>query len=289
MEIPPILMAVWERSAERVAQLARKDPSAVNDVSTGKAPLHAAAEPENDEIGRVLLDHGADPNVRDYLGTMPLHLAALRGAASFCRLLIERGAAINAYDGACVSPLGYALFSFADGAGDCAKLLRAAGAAEDLITAIYSGDDELIAALLRDKAGDERHRRQLARSIPELLGSWKKEALRAWTPETTEEGVLRQVVAKHLPSLDLLLARGAQMDLPGIIVNQTALFEAICESPTQDILIRPLLERPPRPDAAWAGSRNRPLCTLSRRRRAAGIRRPLKGLEKICSHCTRLA
>lgn len=234
-----------------MAKIVKADPSVIDDNSTGRTALHEAVQSNHDEIGKILLDHGANPNVRDYSGQTPLHDAALTGAVSFGRLLIERGAVVDAYGRGDVSPLGWALFSGADGAAECASLLREAGAAEDLITAIYSGDDELIRNILAEKSQDQRHRRQLARCIPDLIHSWRNEALRAWTrmPEAKEEVFLSQVVAKHLPILDLLLGSGAQLGvpgmlrLPGLTVAQTAVYEALCSSGSQDILIRPLLER----------------------------------------------
>jgi len=245
MQTPPLIRAIWEGSAKAVAKIAQADPSVVNDISTGQSALHEAAQGNKFKIGKVLLDHGANPNLGNDNGHTPLHDAASNGAASFCRLLIQRGAVLDAYGKRDVSPLGEALCSWADGAAECVKLLRKAGAAEDLITAIYSGDDALIAKLLAEKSQDQRHQRQLARCIPDLLLSWKYEAQRAWMHDTSQEHeeVLSQVVAKHLPTLDLLLAHGAQIDMPGNTVSQTALFLALSDMLTQDILVRPLLER----------------------------------------------
>ena len=245
METPALIHAVWEGSAAAVAKIAQADPAAVSDISTGQSALHVAAQGNKFKIGKVLLDHGADPNLGNYNGHTPLHNAASNGAASFCRLLIQRGAVLDVYGNRDVSPLGEALCSWADGAAECAKLLRKARAAEDLITAIFSGDDALIAKLLVEKSHDERHQRQLARCIPDLLLSWKYEAQRAWMLDTSQEheDVLSQVVAKHLPTLDLLLARGAQIDMPGNTFSETALFLVLRDMLTQGILVRPLLER----------------------------------------------
>lgn len=116
----------------RVAQLIAAEPSCVNDVSPdgfspvgysaffghpailralleagGRpdspsqnamrvCPIHSAAattDPERAlELSKLLLDAGADPNVRQQGGYTPLHEAALHGKLELLRLLLERGA-----------------------------------------------------------------------------------------------------------------------------------------------------------------------------------------------------
>lgn len=52
-------------------------------------PLHIAAFKDKHDVAEVLLDHGADPNVRDKFGMTPLHVAAMRGNMELVRRLIE--------------------------------------------------------------------------------------------------------------------------------------------------------------------------------------------------------
>jgi hypothetical protein len=62
----------------------------------GFTPLHVAAGRGDAESARLLLDAGADPNVRDGpLGRTPLHWAAQAGAAEVLRVLLDRGADPN--------------------------------------------------------------------------------------------------------------------------------------------------------------------------------------------------
>lgn len=58
---------------------------------------------------KVLLEHGANPNLRNKAGSTPLHDAALKGTGEVIELLLEHGADINARDGESSStPLHFA-------------------------------------------------------------------------------------------------------------------------------------------------------------------------------------
>ncbi len=60
--------------------------------STGKTALHWAAAQGNDNIVRLLLDHGFTINTQDEEGNTPLHLAARNGNLSTVKLLLARDA-----------------------------------------------------------------------------------------------------------------------------------------------------------------------------------------------------
>ncbi|KAN0142107.1 Ankyrin repeat-containing domain protein [Lactarius tabidus] len=61
--------------------------------------LHGAAFKGKHELARVLLDHGADPNVRNEKGEIPLHLVPQdHECDKIATLLLERGADMNARD-----------------------------------------------------------------------------------------------------------------------------------------------------------------------------------------------
>jgi ankyrin repeat protein len=63
--------------------------------------LHWASGCHNFKDGsvlRLLLEHGADINVRSRSGWTPLYLASMNGALEVVRLLLEHGADVEAKD-----------------------------------------------------------------------------------------------------------------------------------------------------------------------------------------------
>lgn len=70
-----------------------------------KTPLHIAAKESFYEIGKLLLDFGADINTLDAGLCTPLHWSANKGDEEFVRLLLEYRANPNARDLAWSTPL----------------------------------------------------------------------------------------------------------------------------------------------------------------------------------------
>lgn len=70
-----------------------------------KTPLHIAAKESLYEIGKLLLDFGADINTLDAGLCTPLHWSANKGDEEFVRLLLEHKANPNARDLAWSTPL----------------------------------------------------------------------------------------------------------------------------------------------------------------------------------------
>jgi ankyrin repeat protein len=56
------------------------------------APLQSAAAGKHVKIAKLLLDYGADPNIREQGGYTPLHAAAQNGDEEMIRMLLFRGA-----------------------------------------------------------------------------------------------------------------------------------------------------------------------------------------------------
>ncbi len=93
------------------------DPDAHgNGWMTGTA-LHSAATSGSVEIGRMVLDAGADPKARQSHGWTPLHSAAQNGNAALTALLLERGA-----DPAATNDDGKSVLELARDGGDAATI-----------------------------------------------------------------------------------------------------------------------------------------------------------------------
>ncbi|CAN0527134.1 unnamed protein product, partial [Scytosiphon promiscuus] len=58
---------------------------------TGDTPLHRAAHFHHATISRILLQAGADPNLRDHRGVSPLYIAAGTGCGEIVADLLEAG------------------------------------------------------------------------------------------------------------------------------------------------------------------------------------------------------
>ena len=89
-------------------------------------PLHSAAASCSLEIARLLLDHGADPNLKQQGGFTPLHTASHNGQIEMADLLLTHGADINLVNDAGETALQIALNS---NKGEMTAFLREHGAA----------------------------------------------------------------------------------------------------------------------------------------------------------------
>lgn len=133
-DITPDNFSHWARAPDRISQLkhfiARGAPLDAADRS-GDTPLLAAVKRLNVEAVRLLLEAGANRNVRDAEGVTALHLAARRQGPSdepwltMARLLVAGKADLTATAGAGATPLHTAIdFKF----GKMARLLVESGA-----------------------------------------------------------------------------------------------------------------------------------------------------------------
>jgi ankyrin repeat protein len=78
-----------------IAEYLTKAGAAVNSPAHNElkaAPLHSAAAGRHEKIVRMLLEHRADPNVREQGGFTPLHTAAQNGDIDTIRALLLGGA-----------------------------------------------------------------------------------------------------------------------------------------------------------------------------------------------------
>ena len=96
-------LAAFLGGAEAVRVLLERGADADDDADNpfGVRPVHAASAAHDHETLRLLLEAGADPNLRQRGGFVPLHEAAHSDDVVMARLLLEHGAdpALAADDG----------------------------------------------------------------------------------------------------------------------------------------------------------------------------------------------
>jgi ankyrin repeat protein len=98
------------------------------------SPLMWAAEENNIEMMTLLLDNGADPNLRNRRGMSALLLAAKNGHVDAVKLLLDRGADVEC-DAQGVTPLHAAV---AYGHLDAVRLILGCGAKDNKWLALQS-------------------------------------------------------------------------------------------------------------------------------------------------------
>jgi len=107
----PIGLAAFFKQPQ-AAQILLENNADVNSPSHNAQkvpPLNSACASGSLEIAGMLLEHGADPNLRQEGGFVPLHNAAQNGLAELIELLLDHGAEINLRAASGQTPLGFAL------------------------------------------------------------------------------------------------------------------------------------------------------------------------------------
>ena len=100
----PLHLAAFNRKLEAVQMLLGHNTDINSLDECGKTPLHESVSksffPEGEvaNVVRVLLQRGADPNMRDLEHSTPLHAASSWGWLEVTRLLLRHGANINEKD-----------------------------------------------------------------------------------------------------------------------------------------------------------------------------------------------
>ncbi|KAL2656279.1 hypothetical protein AAZV13_04G111900 [Glycine max] len=85
------------RELVRILLAAGADPSA-QDSQNGRTALHTAAMTNDVDLVKVILGAGVDVNIRNVHNSIPLHLALARGAKACVGLLLDAGADYNLKD-----------------------------------------------------------------------------------------------------------------------------------------------------------------------------------------------
>ena len=108
----PLIIAILNNQIESVQLLCTlgADVNHTTDKIHGYRPLHFAAEQDNSEIIKLLIEYGALLNAQTLTGCTPLHLAAMNGNLEATRWLGLNGASVDVsefYNG--YTPLHYAM------------------------------------------------------------------------------------------------------------------------------------------------------------------------------------
>lgn len=150
-----ICTACYIGDIERVRELLREDAGLANRPSDyvtyyacSGTPIRNAAAGGHIEIVRLLLEHGADPNLREE-GIAPLghalHMAVCNGYREIVELLLEHGAHPNVPVESSADTLSAAM---RNGDQEMVKLLASRGAARSMELLGYYGDVVTAAAML---------------------------------------------------------------------------------------------------------------------------------------------
>ena len=145
---------------EKISELFIEAGVDVNAQSIGNTPLAFAAERNNLEITKLLIENGADVNKKNDLGSAPLHYATRYNNLEMVKLLVKNGADVNQISSLDDNvPLEYAIYN---DNSEMAKFLVEAGAdvnsaEEGLYTtplneAVKSGNLETVQFLIENGA-----------------------------------------------------------------------------------------------------------------------------------------
>jgi uncharacterized protein len=123
----PLGLAAFFGNKETVDALlqAGADVNQQSRESMKVSALHSSAAARRPDIAALLLDNGANPNLRAEAGVTVFHEAAATGQIDLAEMLLQHGGDVNATDNSGKTPLAYAI----DGKKDTMTVwLRAHGA-----------------------------------------------------------------------------------------------------------------------------------------------------------------
>jgi ankyrin repeat protein len=236
--IQALLTAAEHGDVALVAALLDTHPDIVNERAvleghTGlRTALHFAVNRDSTAVVALLLERGADPNIRDEGdNAMPLHFAAEHGAIGIVRLLVEHGAdPIGSGDEHELDVIGWATVFAREPSAELVDYLLAHGARHNIASAVATGATDAIRAIAAhspaaiDKPMDatNHRRRQLhlavvrgqTRSLATLLelgADMEMEDAAGLTP------LDQAALSGERAMAELLIEHGARIRLPAAV------------------------------------------------------------------------
>lgn len=90
-----VVAAIRAGQAAEAARVLDREPSLVEELFEERTPLHEAVAANQPAIVRLLLERGADPDVRDGDGRLPLHRCIELGRDAIVTILLAGGASLD--------------------------------------------------------------------------------------------------------------------------------------------------------------------------------------------------
>ena len=213
--------AVFLGGLAKVRALLQANPALANEVdpSSGQTPLHYAVQQKRLEIARELLNHGADPNLRDKSGNTPLTAAVAWGGLQEAELLLAHGADINVRDNR-----GGTLLHAAVRAGNrtTVEFLLSKGASPDATNQVGAFPlDEVLDSL------------RVSTNAPDIVALLLEHDALHHVMKPGRETLLHRAATRSDATniITLLLARGADIDVTNAF-GGTPLFRAVFSGST---------------------------------------------------------
>ena len=175
----------------------------------GMTPLSIAVWLAHKEDVHFLLENGADVNAKDSDGRTPLTHATANGHAEITKFLIEKGADVNAEDSGGSTPLMYAT---GNGHSEIAKLLIEKGADVNAKDARYSRTPLMHAAWFCNA--------EIVKLLIEKSADVNAKTSSAWTP------LMYAAMSDRTENVKLLIEKGADVNAKDTYYSATTLIQA---------------------------------------------------------------
>jgi ankyrin repeat protein len=201
--VEPFFAACVAGDLAALCQMLAREPSLARERHAGTTGLHVAVH--HPDAVRLLLEHGADPNVRDAGdNALPLHFAAGSGPLDSVRALLDAGSDVHgAGDLHQMDVIGWATV-FAEARRDIVDLLVERGAHHHVFSAISLGDLDLLRRVVESDPG----------AITRRLSKHEQEQTALHYVVAPADGLVGGLfrTGAHYRTLELLIELGADLE-----------------------------------------------------------------------------